>query len=659
MLFKNDVFELEGVRHRLLAVEAHANEAWCIELDNCFAWPFCVPYSDLESMTSLVQEDAQHRSISPACLRHGDKAWLRLKPLLEQHDTALLEPETRNQCVLEYARSYGCSPVTLRKDLRRYWQRGQGQFALIPDYALSGRCRAVQGSSAGGVTAGRGRKSRQGHCTFQVKSVDQQYMRQSIERVYLKDARHSLVDAYEEMVNKHYRFADGNQQLFVNPPGALPSLRQLRYFLHQNFDIEQRVRSRVGHSDYEKDHRKVLGTVMQDCLGVGHYYEIDATIADVYLVSSSDPSKIIGKPTVYKCVDRSSRLIVGFYFGLENPSWNAALQAIYSISEDKQQLCERYGVEYRPEDWPAHQVFPQEFLVDRGDMISAASTNIAEHLHVTVTNLPSMRPDLKPLVENQFRVTNNTLRSAAPAYDPPSNATRRRGKHYEKDACLTLRDFGNLLLNAILKHNRSEILNYDLTPQQIDSGVRPSPVELWNHGILTRNGVLTRYSEETVRFALLRKETASVTEHGVLFRGCYYMSPQALANKWCERARTKRFKVTVSYDPRLVDQIYVHALNGKEAPHLARLTARSEKYNTLSFDEVAYYEHQRSLVRDASNHTRLQNAIDFRNSVAPTVADAKKRLKQAKNGSQGGHQGHSQPRTGPRAASQCTHAANH
>ena len=79
----------------------------------------------------------------------------------------------------------------------------------------------------------------------------------------------------------------------------------------------------------------------------------------------------------------------------------------------------------------------------------------------------------------------------------------------------------------------------------------------------------------------------------------------------------------------MVDQIYVHSLNGKEAPHLAKLTARSEKYSSLSFDEVAYYEHQRMLVRDESEHTRLQNSINFRDAVKPTFADAKKRLNQA------------------------------
>lgn len=497
----------------------------------------------------------------------------------------------------------------------------------MPDYDLSGNYRSGANGEAMSVTAGRGRKHQDGAPIYQLTGDDLQKMRELIERQFLKDQRITLTDTYSALVQKHYRYEDGNQQLFVNPVGDRPSLRQFQYFLKKHFNIEVRLRSRLGDSDYERDHRKVLGTVLNDCLGVGHFYEIDATIADVYLVSSEDPNKIIGKPTLYLIIDRKSRLIVGFYFGLENPSWNAALQAILSISEDKFALCQRYGVDYDPEDWPAHQVMPQEFLADRGDMISHASTNIADGLHISVTNVPSKRPDWKPLVECGFRLLHHTLRPVTPAYDPPSNATRRRGKHYEKDACLNMREFGNLVLNAIIAHNRREILDYDLTLAELTSGVCPSPVQLWNHGIVTRAGVLTRFSEEKVRFELLRQDQAIVTEHGIEFNGCFYSCPEAIAQKWFETARKSRFKVSVSFDPRLVDQIYVHALDGKGQPHLASLTERSEKYSSFSFDEVRFYEYLRQQVRRVSEHERLQNTVDFREKTQLVIETAQKRLK--------------------------------
>jgi putative transposase len=409
--------------------------------------------------------------------------------------------------------------------------------------------------------------------------------------------------------------------------GSHPTLRQFSRFLRTNYDIETRVRSREGDSDFEREHRKVLGTIMADCRGVGHYYEIDSTIADVFLVSTEDVGEIIGKPTLYLIIDRKSRLIVGFYFGLENASWTGALECILSISADKADLCARYDVTYDPNDWPAHQVFPSQFLADRGDMISNASNNIVEGLQVTVTNLPSKRPDWKPLVECGFKLMHDAVRPIMPAYDPPSNATRRRGKHYEKDACLTVKAFGNIILNAVIAHNRREILNYDMTPAELLAGVVPAPIALWNHNVASQAGILTRYDEHRVRYSLLRKESATVTENGVEFRGCYYSFPEAVGQHWFESARKKRFKVLVSFDSRLADSIYVHSRDGKLEPYLAHITSRSDKYRGLSFAEIQFYEKIRSSVRWESEQTRRQNRAHFNSSVAPTVTTAKTRLK--------------------------------
>ncbi len=50
--------------------------------------------------------------------------------------------------------------------------------------------------------------------------------------------------------------------------------------------------------------------------GPGSRYEIDATIADVYLLSA-DRQRVIGRPTLYVVVDVFSRMVAGFYIGLE------------------------------------------------------------------------------------------------------------------------------------------------------------------------------------------------------------------------------------------------------------------------------------------------------------------------------------------------------
>nr|WP_315494205.1 Mu transposase C-terminal domain-containing protein [uncultured Rhodoferax sp.] len=627
MLFKNDVFELDGERYRVLHPDSGSKSIWCISLDSEFAWPVRLPEVEIVDLPSLAQGEVTHGTPSEARLRKCDASWARLAPLLRANEHDLYAPPRRNYLITEYAQEKKCSVGTLRKDLRRYWQRGQNKLALMPGYDKSGRHQGTDGDGLLAVTAGRGRKPKAGHKVYQLTSADAAHMKRVLEATYLVDKRITVVDAYTDLINKHFRHADGNQTLYAAKQGERPSLRQFFYFLKKNYNIEVLLRGREGNKDFERDHRKVLGTVLADCLGVGHFYEIDATIADVFLVAAEDRSKIIGKPTLYLIIDRESHLIVGFYLGLENASWTAALSAILTISEDKRVLCERYGVKYDPADWPAHQVFPMEFLADMGEMISEPSMNICEGLQGTVTNVPGLRPDWKPLVESGFRLLHNAIRPIAPAYDPPWNATRRRGKHFEKDACLTVKEFGKLILDTIIVTNRREMRDYPLSPSQLMAGVRPSPIELWNHGIVTRSGLLTRFSEETVRFALLRKEMATVTERGIEFRGCFYSSQEAIAQKWFETARKRRFHVTVSFDTRLVDQIYVHALDGKSQPHIATLTTRSEAYLGLSFEEVKYLEDLRDKVRAEADEQRLQSRLDLRNRTAPVVENAEAELK--------------------------------
>ncbi|MDC9611690.1 transposase, partial [Pseudoalteromonas sp. GABNS16H] len=74
--------------------------------------------------------------------------------------------------------------------------------------------------------------------------------------------------------------------------------------------------------------------------GPGARYEIDATIADLYLVAEDDPAPIIGRPVLYFVKDVFSRMVVGMYVGLENPSWVAAMVALSNAFSDKTTYCQ-------------------------------------------------------------------------------------------------------------------------------------------------------------------------------------------------------------------------------------------------------------------------------------------------------------------------------
>ena len=627
MLFKNDIFEHEEKEYRLLYAEPENNFAWVIDTTNDLAWPIKIHWYAVAHLHA-VPTNKVSLVIAPtnAMMSYRDKAFTRIQPLIEQTPDIYFS-FARGQMVQARAMEVGCSVRTLYKDLRRWFQGGETTESLLANFNNSGQ-------RISGNTANRGKTPRntilgeRAYGTYQLHEKDLAIFKRHIESAYLKDQRVTKTDAYQRLLEKHYSTVDGNGDLFINHFGCRPTYRQFSHYLQKKFPLEMQLRGRKGNKEFELGHRQILGTVGDDCRGVGHYYEIDATIVDVFLVSSVDPEKIIGKPTLYLIFDRKSRLIVGFYCGLENASWAGAMQAILSIAQDKQALCKSYGVSYSPEDWPAHQVFPREFLADRGEMISRNSNNVCDGLLITVTNLPAKRPDWKPIVECGFKLTQESLKAVVTAYDPPSNATKRQGKKYYKDACLTLKDFVAVIIETIKNHNAKAMPDYELDLAEINTGVLPTPINLWNNNIPKWASNLTRYSELQVRHALLPKDKARVTTEGILFQGCYYTCPEAQQNGWFVDARNKgRFSVTVSFDSRLVDSILIHSPKDGNILLNATLTSRSKKYEGLSFAEVKYFEKLIGTNDLLIKQSRHQTTFDYHQKVDPIVSNAKKRYR--------------------------------
>ncbi len=637
MLFKNDIYIDGDVRYRLLHADARSNVAWVISLDDPKAWPTQTSWRTLSQLLPMSASENQvgeqssagtrgpssaSRKVTPSMRKSRDKA-IELLGEIQNRVPEVFDPALRGQLVREREQQ-GHSRSAIYKNLRRYWVGGQTPAALLGNFNQCGR-------AEGGVTAGRGAKSGFEHGTYQLTESDSKAFNDIIKRLYLNDGRLKITDAFQRLLEEHYQTADGNGKLWVRPQGERPSLRQFDYFLRKTYSLELRLRKREGDKDFERDHRAILDTVLSRCQGVGHQYEADATIADVYLVAKDDRRKIVGKPTLYFIIDRKSRLIVGWYVGLENSSWICAMQALLTVSMDKRTLCERYGVKYEPTDWPAHQVHSSELIADR-EMLQKSSDQIADDLATRVVNLPSQRPDHKPIVETQFKLTRMRLQDGTPGFDPPENAKRRMGKHYEKDACLTLDEFTAIILSAIIEHNRAPMKEYELSLTEIADEIEPSPIGIWNHNIVTRAGSLTKYPEERVRLALLPRGEATVSENGIDFGGCYYTCPEAINRGWFTQARKRRFKVEVSYDGRLVDTVYVRNTDkaGKHSEvYACVLTPRSQKFQGLSFAEVKACQFFRDLMTPAIDQGRIQARADFHGATKPIIDGALEKLKKA------------------------------
>ncbi len=623
MLFRNDIFIFDGARYRLLHVENATSKAWAISLDDkSDAMPRQLPAHLLADVDAMPQPTILNnvRSEPTSAMLASQQRAREIIGDLANKVPEIFDPTARGELIRAHSSRTGFSRRAIYKNLQRYWTGGQTASALLPHFAKCG--------SPSPITNSRGPVGRRP--TYQLAERDHAVFHRAI-KGYLDDIRLSVRVVYTEMLKSHYCQLDEHGKPQLHFAGERPSVRQFEHFLRKEYSLETRLRNRKGNANFNREDRAVLGSVMDDCIGVAHYYEADATIGDVLLVSESNPNLIVGKPTIYIIADRKSRLIVGFYVGFENASWTCAMQAVVSIAQDKQALCERYGVEFNPNDWPAHATFPQQMLFDRGEGYTFASNRLAENMAVTVANAPALRPDWKAIVESRFKYVRQTLQGGVYGFVVPEDAKLRRNNTgvAEKEACLTLKEFTAIFLNCIIMHNRSPMKNYQYSLPELAASLSPTPINIWNFDIANRSGLACKYSEEFVRLALLPQDSAKVTRFGIFFRGCYYACQEALSQGWFVKANKHQFSVTVSFDSRLVDTIYVHHPDKKGVTYACNLTGSSAIYRGLSLPEVMTLIELAKHMEPDIEQAREQAKVEFRTSIDSIQQRARRRLQDA------------------------------
>ncbi|WP_157521862.1 hypothetical protein [Mitsuaria sp. 7] len=603
--------------HRLLFFDIDADDAWLILVGDAAekALPYCLKYSKLpEGFRPFTPNShGPPRGITRIQLTtaeslHVDSAWKRIGPLVdlvpdifypslrnkllktresELSAEAKLQAAARLELIelanipdIELPPLVTGSAKTLLRDLRDYWRGGQTQDALRGRYQ-----NCAHRDKTG--TALRGRKTANGLRPFQRTLSDDEAMRDVLENVFLKlNATVTLKDAHEQLKQKHYTYVDGNGEVHLKPGVEAPSYNQFYRFLHRNYPLETIIRRRKGDKVFSTQHRATSGSIQLRTHGVGHIYEFDATIADVVLVSLRNRAHIVGKPTLYLIIDRDSRMIVGWYVGFENASYTPAMLAILSIGEDKEKLCRRLGIKYDPLDWPAHGILPESFVADQGELVHKQARRITRSLRAMITNVPGLRPDMKPLVECGFALLHQIIAPVTIAYSPDSaNRARRRAK-YDKNAALNINEFESIIVKAIITYNRTMQVEYPLNFQQIEDEVPPSPRELFRHGVRKRMGLLDIIDFDKVRAELLPRESTTIHKDGLTFKRMFYQSAEAERRGWLVEGRIERKPFNFSYDYRLVDEIFVDAPDGSGERLPLQLAGDSVKFKGMSYAEV-------------------------------------------------------------------------
>lgn len=641
MLLRNDILEYpepEAKKIRILWMHPEQPAAFVIDIDKKDALPEIMQQhalqSDLDSgRAKLLVNDPYLLVLEESCIPQNrkqirDKAWKIIAKLV------IVEPKIyhtayRGKEVAGCVEAGLATKPTIYLYLRRYWQRGQTPNVLLPDYDNSGG----RGEARSPSDIKRGRPRTLGDQTgINVSEEMRKIFRVGVTRYYVMQSKFTLRGAYDQMIKDFFCERIINPETGVithshndeTATAGFPTFGQFNYWLEQDNDRLDIKRKRLKPRIYDKDLRGLIGTSNAEVWGPGARYQIDATIADVYLVSRLNRHKIIGRPVLYIVIDVFSRMITGIYIGLEGPSWVGAMMALANTSSDKQAFCKQFGRIIEPEEWPCRHL-PAILLGDRGEIEGSLITTLINNFNVTVETAAAYRADWKGIVEQRFRLLPAKFKAHVLGYiDVDYRA--RGGKDYRLDAVLDLDQFTQIIIECVLYYNNQhEIKRYDKDRDLATDNIPAVPIDLWEWGIANRSGSLRQYPEDLVRFSLLPAAEATVTVNGIRFQGSFYTCQKALEERWFDRARQGgNWKVKISYDPRNLDEIYLHDNHVSMQFQTCTMTERSRAYRHLSLWEIAQQQQAEQQVSARRQPRQQLASADLAASIENIVANAVK-----------------------------------
>lgn len=536
----------------------------------------------------------------------------------------ILDKNTRNKALMNIAISSSLSLSKVKKVFSRYWQRGLNKNALIPDYINSGGKGKEKKLSDSKV--GRPKKADYNGNVIEGINITDDVKRHFsfvISKYYRKNNKISLKEAYDLVLRDFYSDTyreNGEIKYKVWDKDRIPTYDQFYYWFKKNEDPKMDIILRQSEKEFELKERPLLSNSTIETDGPGTRFQVDATIADIYLVSSLDRNRVIGRPVVYAIIDVFSRLVTGIYVGLEGPSWMGAMMALDNMVADKVDFCRNYGIEVTEEQWPAKHL-PDIIIADRGEFEGYSVENLINNINVKIENTSPYRGDLKGIVERNFRTLNTKLKHKTPG--AIQKEFRKRGDiDYRLDATLTLEEFTKIYINLVLYHNNKIIDKYPMEKEMLVDEIAPIPSQLWSWGIENKKGRLRIVEREVFRLNILPRAKASVSRAGIKFKGLYYGSQKALEEQWFIKSKVR--SIEIIYDPRNMSNIYILHEDGKNF-ETCYLLEPSKQYKNCILEEIIFNFELISELKEMQKNLQNQFSIDVDNEIEKIVKEAKKK----------------------------------
>ncbi|MCR1972667.1 transposase family protein [Clostridium sporogenes] len=636
MIAVNSVFQyIDGERIRIIYIIDKF--AYLVNIDAATSMPKReliktieeeIVYKKLILIKDPFVKIIDENNLSKVQIYKRDKDWDFILKYWDVNKQSLLEKNTRNKTFKEISKLSGLGLTKVKKVFSRYWQRGMSKNALLPDYKNSGGKGKDKNLSKNKV--GRPKKANYyGEIVQGINITDDVkiYFKIAIDKYYRNKNKMSLKETYNLMLRDFYSdsYVEDNEiKHMVWDKSKTPTYGQFYYWFKKLENPKKDILFRESSKEFELKHRAILSNSTIETNGPGTRFQIDATIADIYLVSSLNRNRIIGRPIVYAIIDVFSRLITGIYVGLEGPSWIGAMMALDNMIADKVEFCRKYNIEITEEQWPSKHL-PEIIIADRGEFEGYSVENLINNLNVKIENTSPYRGDLKGIVERNFRTINIRIKHKTPG--AIQKEFRERGdRDYRLDATLTLDEFTAIIIKMVLYHNNKLIDKYPIEKEMIEDEIVPIPIKLWRWGIENKKGRLRVVDQERFRLNILPKGKANVSRAGIRFKNMYYGSKKAIEEQWFIKSKVRSIEIV--YDPRNMNQIYIPYEDGINYEKCYLLEG-SMQYKDCILEEIIFNEELSSELKEQEKNQQTQINIDLDKEIEKIVKKAKNEKQKA------------------------------
>ncbi|WP_273130108.1 Mu transposase C-terminal domain-containing protein [Bacillus weihaiensis] len=639
MIYINQVFQYVSKANRVRVIEIQEPYVYFVNIDTTSAMPIKELYTSLETdikqgellaVTNPYAKAIHDGELTEVQINKRNQDWDFVEEFILPNMSELIQKKGREKKISEIVEQTLLGKTKVKKLLSRYWQRGMSKNAMIPDYINSGG--RGKGKTLSKEKAGRPRRvtvSGEIQTGINITEEVKLQFEHAINKYYRKTNNYSLNDVYQFILRDFYsdRYKDNGEMRYrIWEANRIPSYNQFYYWFKKFEDPKMDIQSRISAKEFELKYRPLLSDSKSETNGPGTRFQVDATIADIYLVSSLAVDRIICRPVIYAVMDVYSRIVTGIYVGLEGPSWLGAMMALDNMVANKVEFCKQYNIHIEEEQWPTHHL-PEIIIADRGEYEGYSVENLINNLNIKIENTTAYRGDLKGIVESKFRTMNGKVKQKAPG--AIQKEYRERGdRDYRLDATLNLKEFTAIIITLVLQHNHKIIEKYPMEKEMIADSMVPTPINLWNWGIEKRKGRLRIVERNILRLNVLPRGKATISRAGIKFKTMLYGSRLAIEEQWYLKLKNR--SIDIVYDPRNVEKIYIPHDDGMDF-ETCTLLEPSQQYKHEFLEEIIFQHQLRKELEEIERYNQVQLSINTDAKLEEIIKEAKKRKKQSQN----------------------------